>query len=317
MIPRLLQQEISEKLFLNKAIILLGARQVGKTTLLKTIATQQEKLIMWLNADEIEVQELFDKPSATSLRKYVGNNKILIIDEAQRIKNIGLKLKLITDQIPQVQLIATGSSAFELPNEVKEPLTGRKWEYQLYPLSFEELVNHHGLLEEKQLLKHRLLYGYYPDVVTSPGEEKEVLKQLTDSYLYKDILMWQKIQKPEKLVKLLQALSHQIGNQVSYNELSQIVGLDNETVEKYISLLEKTFIIYRLGSYSKNLRSELKRSRKIYFYDVGIRNAIIANFQQVNLRQDIGALWENFIINERLKYNQYHKRWVNQYFWEN
>lgn len=188
-------------------------------------------------------------------------------------------------------------------------------EYQLYPLSFEEMVQDHGQIEENRLISHRLIYGYYPEVVTAAGNEKEILHQLSDSYLFKDILMWEKIKKPEKLIKLLRALAFQVGSEVSYNELGQTVGLNNETIEKYIQLLEKTFIIFRLGAFSRNLRKELSRGRKIYFYDNGIRNALIANFALPQLRSDTGALWENFLISERKKYLHYHGIWCNSYFW--
>jgi len=314
MIGRIITDTIQKKIFSGKAILLFGPRQVGKTTLLETFVNDKEN-VLWLNADEQDVQALFERPSSTVFQKEFANVKILIIDEAQRIKDVGLKLKLITDQLKDIQLIVTGSSAFELANKLNEPLTGRKWEYHLYPLSYEEMVSHHGLLEERRLLKHRLVYGYYPDVVTANGNEKEVLKQLSDSYLYKDLLIWNKIKKSEKLVKLLQALAFQLGNQVSYNELGKIVGLDNETIENYIQLLEQSFVIFRLGSFSRNLRTELKKSRKIYFYDNGIRNALIANFQTIELRQDVGALWENFLVSERMKYSAYHNRWVKRYFW--
>jgi predicted AAA+ superfamily ATPase len=217
--------------------------------------------------------------------------------------------------MPQVQLVATGSSSFDLANKINEPLTGRKWEYKMYPLSFGEMVAHHGLLDEKRLIPHRLVYGYYPDVVVNQGEEKEILRQLSDSYLYKDILMWEQIKKPEKLLKLLQALAFQVGNQVSFNELGQICSLDSKTVEKYITLLEQTFVIFRLGSFSRNLRNELKNSRKIYFYDNGIRNALIANFAQAESRTDIGALWENFLVSERMKTLSYNNIWRNCWFW--
>ncbi len=217
--------------------------------------------------------------------------------------------------MPDVQLIATGSSSFDLANQVNEPLTGRKWEYTMYPLSFGEMVAHHGLLDEKRLIPHRLVYGYYPDVVVHQGEEKEILKQLSESYLYKDILMWEQIKKPEKLMRLLQALALQVGSQVSFNELGQICSLDSKTVEKYIVLLEQTFVIFRLGSFSRNLRNELKSSRKIYFYDNGIRNALIANFSQVETRSDVGALWENFLVSERLKMLSYNNLWRNSWFW--
>lgn len=314
MIPRLLTNTINNHLFTSKAIIILGPRQVGKTTLLKDLSSNLTD-VLWLNADEPDVQELFDNPTSTLLKIELGSIKVLIIDEAQRIKNIGIKLKLITDQLKDIQLIVTGSSAFELSNEINEPLTGRKWEYRLFPMSFEELVNHHGLLKEKRLLTHRLIFGYYPDVVTGAGSEKEILLQLSDSYLYKDVLVWNKIKKSDRLIKLLQALAFQVGNQVSFNELGNTVGLDKETVESYIQLLEQAFIIFRLPTFNRNLRSELKKTRKIYFFDNGIRNALIANFQQIGLRQDTGALWENFMVSERMKYNAYNNKRANTYFW--
>jgi len=314
MITRILEKTITEKLFKKKAILLMGARQVGKTTLLKKIVKDNENTL-WLNGDEPDIQALFLNMSATRLKALLGQRNLLVIDEAQRIENIGLRLKLITDSIPEVQLIATGSSSFELASKVNEPLTGRKWEYKMFPLSFLEMVRHNGLLKEKRLLPHRLLFGYYPDVVNHPGEEKEVLKELSDSYLYKDLLTWEKIQKPDKLVKLLQALAYQVGNQVSYNELGQVCGLDSKTVEKYIILLEQAFVVFRLGSFSRNLRNELKSSKKIYFYDNGIRNALIANFNQVEMRTDVGALWENFLVSERMKYIAYSRKWVNKWFW--
>lgn len=314
MIQRLLKETIQSRLFQNKAIILMGARQVGKTSLLKEIFENNEE-VFWLNGDEQDVQKLFANTSASRLKAIFGDKKIIVIDEAQRIENIGLRLKLIKDSIPEVQLIATGSSSFELANKINEPLTGRKWEYKMFPLSFAEMVNHHGLLEEKRLLPHRLIYGCYPDVIKNQGNEKNILKQLSDSYLYKDILMWEQIQKPDKLLKLLQALAFQVGSQVSYNELGQLCGIDSKTVEKYIVLLEQTFVIFRLSSFSRNLRNELKSSRKIYFYDNGIRNALIANFNQPESREDIGALWENYIISERIKHLHYSGKWVNYWYW--
>lgn len=314
MIHRFLSKKIEQKLFKKKAILLMGARQVGKTSLLKKMFSHRTD-VLWLNGDEQDIRQLFESISSTRLQAYIGNNKIVVIDEAQHIYDIGLKLKLITDNIEDVQLIATGSSAFELANKVNEPLTGRKWEYRLFPVSFDEMVKHHGLLEEKRLIPHRLLYGYYPEVVNHQGNEKEVLRQLSDSFLYKDILMWEQIKKPDKLLKLLQALAFQVGSQVSYNELGQLCGLDSKTVEKYIILLEQTFIIFRLSSFSRNLRNELKNSRKIYFYDNGIRNALIANFNQIELRTDVGALWENFIISERIKHLHYSEKWKNYWYW--
>ncbi|GHT15738.1 ATPase [Bacteroidia bacterium] len=313
MIKRIIEDKINGSIHQGKAIILLGARQTGKTTLLHQLFDNQQ--VLWLNGDEADVQELFKNATSTRLKAYIGNYKTLIVDEAQLIENIGLRLKLITDQIKGVQLIATGSSAFELQNRVNEPLTGRKWEYQLFSLSFAEMVAHHGLLHEKRLLPHRLVYGYYPDVVVNEGNERKILKQLSDSYLYKDILQWEGIQKPNKLLVLLQALAFQAGSQVSYNELGQTCGLDPKTIEKYILLLEKTFVIFRLGSFSRNLRNELKFSKKIYFYDNGIRNALISNFNPIETRDDRGALWENFVIAERMKQLNYNEIYANSWFW--
>ena len=314
MIERSLEKIIRSKLKTGKAIILMGARQVGKTTLLKKLF-EGERDVLWLNGDEKDVQDLFLHSSSTRLKVFFGKNITVIIDEAQRIQEIGLRMKLITDQIPQVQLVATGSSSFELANQINEPLTGRKWEYKMYPISFGEMVNNHGLLEEKRLLPHRMVYGYYPEVVSHIGSEKEILKQLSDSFLYKDVLLLDQIQKPDDLIKLLQALAYQVGSQVSYNELSLLTGLDAKTVDKYITVLEQTYVVFRLGSFSRNIRSELKKSRKIYFYDNGIRNALITNFNQLESRQDVGALWQNFLMAERKKYLEYHQQWTNVWYW--
>lgn len=314
MIERSLEKIIRSKLKTGKAIILMGARQVGKTTLLKKLF-EGNKEVLWLNGDEKDVQDLFLQSSSTRLKVFFGKSKTVIIDEAQRIREIGLRMKLITDQIPAVQLIATGSSSFELANQINEPLTGRKWEYRMYPISFGEMVNTHGLLEEKRLLPHRMIHGYYPEVINNVGSEKEILKHLSDSFLYKDVLLLDQIQKPDGLIKLLQALAYQVGSQVSNSELSLLAGLDAKTVDKYLTVLEQAYVIFRLGSFSRNLRSELKKSRKIYFYDNGIRNALIANFNQLEARQDVGALWENFLMAERKKYLEYHQQWTNVWYW--
>ena len=313
MIRRMLEDTITRKLWQGKAIVIMGPRQVGKTTLLKSVFAGDSD-VLWLNGDEQDTRSLFENISSTRLKYIFAGKKIIIIDEAQRIKDIGLNLKLITDQIDGVQLIATGSSSFDLASKINEPLTGRKWEYRMYPLSFAEMVNHHGLIEEKRLLPHRLVYGYYPDVVTHPGEEVETLRQLSDSYLYKDALDWEHIKKSDKIVKLLQALAFQIGSEVSFNELGQLCDIDPKTVERYITLLEQSYIVFRVGSFSRNLRNELKSSRKIYFYDNGIRNAVIANFQIAESRQDIGALFENFMVAERMKFLNYNRIWHNTWF---
>ncbi|MBQ4230912.1 MAG: ATP-binding protein, partial [Salinivirgaceae bacterium] len=268
MIERILYKNIEDKLFKGKIIVLAGARQVGKTTLLKQILRKKED-VLWLNGDEMQTQNLFNNASADRLLSEFGGSKIVILDEAQRIENIGLRLKLIADADSDIQVIATGSSAFELANKVNEPLAGRKWEYQMFPLSFGEMVSHHGKLKEMRMLPRRIIYGYYPEVVTNEGDEVEILKLLTDAYLYKDILSWENIKHPDKLQTLLRALAYQVGSQVSFNELSQMCSLDSKTVERYITLLEQCYIIFRLPSYSRNLRHELKASRKIYFYVLG------------------------------------------------
>lgn len=314
MIERLLQKAIEQRLGQGKAIIVFGARQVGKTTMLKNMLKERED-VLWMNGDEQDIRNLFENISSTRLKAIIGKNNIVVIDEAQRITDIGIGIKLITDNFPNVQVFATGSSSFDLSNKVREPLTGRKFEYYMFPLSFAELVEYNGLLEEKRLLTHRLIYGSYPDVVNNIGDERIVLNELADSYLYKDILMFGKIKKSEKLVKLLQALAYQIGSEVSYNELAQTCGIDPKTVESYVQLLEQSYIIFRLGSFSRNLRNELKFARKIYFWDCGIRNAIIGNYQEPEARLDTGALFENYIISERIKKLKYEKSYAQSYFW--
>jgi hypothetical protein len=314
MIERKLRSAINERFFNGKAIVLIGARQVGKTTLLKELTNKMSD-VFWLNGDDLATRTLLQEVSVEKYRSLLGARKIMVVDEAQRIENIGLKMKLITDNLPDVQLILTGSSSFDLANRVNEPLTGRKWEYTLFPLSFAEMAENTSPFDEIKHLRLRLVYGYYPDVVTHPGDEQEVLKQLTDSYLYKDILEWERVKKSDKLVKLLQSLAFQVGSEVSLSELGQQVDLDKNTVEKYIVLLEQSQVIFRLGSLSRNLRNELKTARKIYFYDNGVRNALINNFNDLSMRDDIGALWENWMISELVKKRHYDRRFVNRYFW--
>lgn len=314
MIERILSKKISALLDGRKAITIMGARQVGKSTLLQMMLGER-KDVMWLNGDEPDIVEILGNMTSPRLKAMIGNNTIIVIDEAQRIPDIGLRLKLIIDQIPDVQVIATGSSSFDLSNKLNEPLTGRKREFKMYPLTFNEMVSSTNLLEETRMLPHRMVYGYYPEVVCNPGEEKIILKELADSYLYKDILSMDGILKPEKLVKLLKALAYQIGSQVSYNEVGMLVGLDSKTVEKYITILEKSYIIFRLTSLARNIRNELKSSRKIFFWDLGIRNAVIGNLTQIENRQDAGALWENFVIAERMKMLAYNGSFAQTYFW--
>jgi len=314
MIHRILEEQITSLLGSGKAIIIMGARQVGKSTLLETIFRDHEN-VLWMTGDDLDVQELFSQMTSTRLKALLGSSRTVIIDEAQRIPDIGLRLKLITDYMKDIQVIATGSSSFELASKVNESLAGRKREFRMFPVSFSEMVSHTNFLEELRLIPHRMVYGYYPEVVSNPGNESIILKELSDSFLYKDILSLENINKPDKIVRLLKALAFQIGSQVSYNEIGQLVGLDSKTVERYIDILEKSYIIFRLGSFSRNLRNELKTSRKIYFWDLGIRNLLIGNLAQVENRMDTGALWENYAIVERLKRNIYRGSNAQYWFW--
>ena len=302
-------------MFSGKVILIMGPRQVGKSTLSEQIIEESGMPCIILNGDDADVRLLFQGMNEIKLSRIFGNNKLILIDEAQRIENIGLTLKIAADQLKDVQVIATGSSAFELASEINEPLTGRKWEHLLLPFSFQEMVNEHGQFKEMRLLNDRLIYGYYPEVVNNPGNEKKILTALSDSYLYKDLLSYPKLKKPIVLQNLLKALALQLGNEVSYNELAQTIGADKETVERYIELLEKSFVIFRLNAFSRNVRNELKKSRKIYFYDNGIRNAILGNYTPIELRQDVGALWENFLISERYKTLKYSDFYGFRYFW--
>lgn len=315
MISRLLQETIESRLFAGKAIIVIGARQVGKSTLFKLILEKQDYKALQLNCDEPEVRDMLSNINTAELRLLIADNRIVVIDEAQRVENIGMTLKLITDNFPEVQLLVTGSSSFELQDKLNEPLTGRKYEYHLYPISTAELMASNGLLGVKQTLEQRLVYGSYPDILNHADDAKELLMNLASSYLYKDLLTLESVRRPVLLGKLLTALALQVCSEVSYNELAQTVGTDNKTIEKYIDLLEKCYIVFRLNGFNRNLRSELKKSKKIYFFDNGIRNAILQNFAPLSLRQDAGALWENFIISERIKRNHYSGRYVNNYFW--
>lgn len=315
MIRRQLQQIIESRLFKGKAIILIGARQVGKSTLFRQITESQKTPVLTLNCDEPEVKEMLSSLNTQEMRLLIGNNKIVVIDEAQRIINIGMTLKHITDNFPEVQLLVSGSSSFELHNKLNEPLTGRKYEYHLFPISTKELYDTQGLLVVKQSLEQRLIYGSYPDIINHTNDAKELLMNVADSYLYKDLLSFGDIRRPALLNKILIALALQIGSEVSFNELAQTVGSDSKTVEKYINLLSKCYIIFQLNAFNRNIRTELKKSKKIYFYDNGIRNAVLQNFAPLSLRQDTSALWENFFISERIKANNYAQNYAKSYFW--
>jgi uncharacterized protein len=317
LIKRTIQEAVEKALFKEKIVIIYGPRQVGKTTLVKQIKEKYNSKYAYFNCDEPDVREALTNKTSTELKDFLNLdlNKLVVLDEAQRVKNIGITLKLLIDNFPETQIIATGSSSFDLANEISEPLTGRKNEFFLYPFSLEELSQMYSSLEIDRLLENKMIFGMYPEIILKKDDLEKSLKSLTQSYLYKDVLQYQNIKNPEILEKLLQALALQVGNEVSYNELAGTVGVDKNTVANYIQLLEKAFVIFRLNPFSRNLRTELKKLRKIYFYDNGIRNALINNLNPLNLRQDQGALWENFMLSERVKHNNNHALDKNLYFW--
>jgi predicted AAA+ superfamily ATPase len=313
MIYRTLSAALKKRFNKGKAIVLLGPRQVGKTTLLRECLDAKE--FLFLDGDDPEIRSLLLNAGKSKLQAILGKYEWVFIDEAQRITDVGLIAKIITDQFKDVQLVISGSSALEINQSTQEPLTGRKFEYHLFPISWEEFEDHVGYMEASAQFEERLIYGMYPDVINHRHDAREVLKQLTSSYLYKDVLSITSIKKPELLEKLLKALALQVGNEVSYNELSNLVEIDKTTVARYIDLLEKAFIVFRLNSFSRNQRNEIKHNRKIYFYDNGVRNMLINNLNTLDLRTDKGALWENFLIAERIKLQNYYQLHKANYFW--
>jgi uncharacterized protein len=313
MIQRTLLADLKKEFHKGKALVILGPRQVGKTTLIQE-ALKKEKFL-FLDGDDYDVREALSNTGKSKLKAILGDYQWVFIDEAQRISNIGIVAKLITDQFKNVQLVISGSSALELSNSTQESLTGRKFEHLLYPISWQEWENNVGFIEANAQLEERLVYGMYPEVLNNRSDARETLKQLASSYLYKDVLALTGIKKPELLEKLLRALALQVGSEVSYNELAGLLEMDKATVARYIDLLEKSFIVFKLNSFSRNQRNEIKNNRKIYFYDNGIRNMIVNNLNAMDLRADKGALWENFLVSERIKMQSYHKIYSNNYFW--
>lgn len=316
-IQRKIQPQVEDALFKGKIVVIYGPRQVGKTTLAKLILqNRQEIKSAYFNCDEPDICQALTDKTSTELKLFLGDSKLVVLDEAQRVKNIGLTLKLLADNYPKMQIIATGSSSFDLSNQIFEPLTGRKKEFYLYPFSLAELKNYYSEIEFNRILENRMVFGMYPGVIFESDKDKsESLRELAKSYVYKDALEYQGIKNSEVVEKLLQALALQVGNEVSYNEISSLIEVNKITVANYIQILEKAFIVFRLPSFSRNLRDEIKSNRKIYFFDNGIRNALINNLNPVGLRQDAGALWENFMISERVKRNGNFGSVANMYFW--
>jgi len=314
MIPRLLETSLNKPFSKHKVLVILGARQTGKTTLIKKLLTEFEDSL-YFTADDPSVVASFSNFSLENLRLLIGKAKLICIDEAQRIPSVGLIAKLIHDELPDLRLILTGSSSLELTEGTYESLTGRKTEMILFPVSWQEFSDDLGAMRAYQQLDARLIYGMYPEVITNIGSEQESLKEITSSYLYKDLLAWKGIRKPRLLEDLLRALALQLGQEVSINELSNLLGVGKDTIESYIDLLEKTFIIFRLDHLSRNLRNEIKSFRKVYFCDNGIRNAILGNFLPLENRQDKGQLWENFMVSERIKKLKYTNDHAKSWFW--
>jgi len=319
-VNRFLQKNIEDSLFKGKIIIVYGARQVGKTTLVKKILEKfkenNNKSGLYLNCEIFSVQEVLMKAEPDVIKNFIGDHKLIVLDEAQRIENIGVTLKVMIDTYPDIQIIATGSSSFDLANKINEPLTGRAERYILYPFSTGEILQNYELLELNAKLDNILRFGLYPEVFFLPDDDaKKLLDEIGSNYLYKDILNFEEIKKSRVLVNLLQLLALQMGNEVSYSELALNLGINRLTVQKYMDILEQAFIIYRLTAFSRNIRKEISKSIKVYFFDTGIRNSLIQNFNQLNLRNDTGALWENFCIMERLKYCSTHGIRANRYFW--
>ncbi len=304
MIRRLQQKFAQDRLFKGKALLIYGPRQVGKTTFTEALLSTLEKSVLRLNGDDTDTRELLSRPNVTQLKSIIRDSEIVFIDEAQRIPEIGLVIKIIVDQIKSVQVIATGSSSFELAGKINEPLTGRTYELVLLPITYEENVNHTDFLTEKRMLEQRLVFGSYPEIVSDEINALEHLKLLTNSYLYKDLFELDQIKNSALLQRIVKSLALQIGSEIRINELSKQVGADNKTIHKYITLLEQSFIIFSLTSYGKNVRNELKKSRKIFFYDNGVINAVTGNLNPVHQRNDVGLLWENYLVSER-------KKWLN------
>jgi hypothetical protein len=316
-IPHAQLKNLKELVTPGKVIIIYGARRVGKTTLLEHFLKNITENYLLVNGDDLVVRQYLASQSISKLTEFIGNNQYLIIDEAQSIPQVGLNLKLIVDHLPNVKVIATGSSSFELAKDIGEPLTGRKFTLKLFPLAQMELAQVEHRHETKSLLDSRLIYGSYPEVaIANDNKQREnYLRELVGSYLLKDILAYDGVRFSNKLLHLLQLLAFQIGNEVSLNELGSQLGMSKNTIERYLDLLEKAFVIFKRGGFSRNLRKEIVKNNRYYFYDVGIRNALINNFNPPGLRNDLGQLWENYIIYERLKFQEYRREYVNSFFW--
>lgn len=301
----------------NKVLVIYGPRRSGKTTLLQTFLGQTSLKTLLVSGDDIRIQHLLSSQDFRQILEFAEGYDLLAIDEAQEIPNVGMGLKILVDQVPGIRIIATGSSSFELSGQVGEPLTGRKRTLVLYPISQSELLSQHNRFELRQNLEDYLLFGSYPEVLLAKtrAEKVEIISEIANAYLLKDILALEQVKNTRTLADLLKLLAFQVGSEVSYNELATSLSVDLKTVQRYLDLLEKAFVIYRLNGFSRNLRQEVTRKSKYYFFDTGIRNALIAQFNPLALRNDIGQLWENFVFIERTKHRTYTGIYANVYFW--
>lgn len=315
-ISRLLEDQIRQRLFKGKVVIVYGARQVGKTTLSKRILEEYGEKGRYLNCEILSVERGLSEPEAEKLKVFLGDYKIVVLDEAQNIPNIGKILKIIVDTYPDLQVIATGSSSFDLSQNIAEPLTGRAFQFILYPLSIKEIKENHDMFFVESKLENILRFGSYPEVFQLSEEDAKVrLNEIASNYLYKDILKFEGLKKSSAIKNLLMLLALQLGSEVSFQELGVNLGINRLTVQKYIDILEQSFIVFKLNAFSRNIRKEVSKSIKVYFYDLGIRNSLIENYNRMDIRNDTGALWENFCILERKKNNEANMRFVNSYFW--
>ena len=316
-IDRIIKKQIIKSLIPNKVIVLVGPRRVGKTVLIHQIIKQLDEAHLLLSGEDFRTLNLLEKRSIQNYRNLLGDIRLLIIDEAQKIPQIGSKLKLMIDHIEGLRILITGSSAFDIANYTGEPLTGRKITYNLYALCEQEFFQIENIIEKKDNLEQRLVYGNYPELIHLSGKEEkaEYLREVINSYLLKDILAFENIRNSDKIFDLLRLIAFQIGGQVSLQELGKQLSMSKNTVEKYLDLLSKVFVLHKLGGFSRNLRKEVTKNSKWYFYDNGLRNLLIANINPISLRNDIGMLWENYIISERIKFQRYNKMIVNNFFW--
>ena len=301
----------------GRVAVLYGPRRVGKTTLIRRYVRERAPDALVVTGEDITVREFLESQSVAKLKAFVGDRRTLVVDEAQHVRQIGLNLKLLVDHVDGLAIVATGSSSFDLAAQTGEPLTGRKTTLLLLPLAQLELLPREAAHDRAGNLEARLIYGSYPEVVLMDSNEQRegYLRELISAYLFKDILQLEGLRHPDKLLRLLQLIAFQVGRDVSVSELGSGLGMSRSTVDRYLDLLQKAYVLYSRGGFSRNLRKEMAKSRRYYFYDNGIRNGVIGNFNALTLRDDVGALWENYVLTERLKYNLYTGRWAESYFW--